>query len=141
MAWLKLVLAVSLVSNCGLWYGHQSGNPVSHNVHGGSGVVDIRQDVGRFTASFSLFNNRSVPHGLGGNAIGEDENQRDDIHHCEDRDRCILNVDIHLPALGHSNQHPTDAELDWDDGGTISHFEDKEELLAVCLILFVSGLT
>lgn len=48
MAWLKLVLAAFLSSH-GLGYGHQSGNPVCGNVHGGSGVVDIRQDVSRLT--------------------------------------------------------------------------------------------
>lgn len=59
--------------------------------------------MSRFTGTFSLFNNTRIPHGLGGNTVGEDEDQRNDIHHCEDRDRCILDVDIHLSSLGHSN--------------------------------------
>lgn len=39
---LAEVSSGSLLSSCGLGYGHQSGNPVCGNVHGGSGVVDIR---------------------------------------------------------------------------------------------------
>lgn len=100
---LAVVSSGCLLSSYGLWYGHQSGNPVCGNVHGGSGVVDVRQDVSRLTVTFSLFNNTCIPHGLGGNTVGEDEDQRDDIHQCEDRDRCILDVDIHLPPLGHSD--------------------------------------
>lgn len=70
---LAEVSSGGLLSSCGLWYGHQSGDPVCGNVHGGSGVVDIRQDVSRLTVTFALFNNTCVPHGLGGNAVGEDE--------------------------------------------------------------------
>lgn len=39
-----------------------------------------------------------------------------------------MNVKVLLASTCHSDQHPTDAELNWNDGRAIPDFEDEEEL-------------
>lgn len=65
---------------------------------------------------------------LHGNAIDQDENQCDDVHQSEQGNDGILDIDVKLPPLGNTNQHPTDTELDGDDSSAVADFEDKEEL-------------
>jgi hypothetical protein len=40
-----------------------------------------------------------------------------------------LCIEVRLAPLCHSNQHPTDAELNWDDSSAVADFEDKKELV------------
>jgi hypothetical protein len=60
--------------------------------------------------------------------VDENENQRDNVHGRKQPDHAVLDVDVHLAALGDADQHPTDTELDGDDGGDIADFKDQEEL-------------
>lgn len=66
---------------------------------------------------------------LHGDAIDQNKDQSNDIHKHEHSDDHILYIEVRLAALRHSNQHPTDAELNWDDGSAVADFEDKEELV------------
>jgi hypothetical protein len=77
---------------------------------------------------------------LNRNTVGENEDQRNDVHGGEEGDNNVLYIDIFLPPFSYSDQHPADAELDGDDGGTIADFEYKKELLSFGLVFLISGL-
>ena len=60
--------------------------------------------------------------------VHENENKRNYVHGREQGDYSVLSVNIHLASFGDSDQHPTDAELDRNDGGAVTNFENKKEL-------------
>lgn len=66
---------------------------------------------------------------LDGNAVDQNEDQCNNIHHREHANHDILHININLSSFRHANQHPTDAELDRYNSSAIANFEDEEELV------------
>lgn len=66
---------------------------------------------------------------LHGYTIDQDEDQSDDVHENERSNHGILGIKVRLAPLCHSNQHPTDAKLNRNDGSTVADFKDEEELV------------
>jgi len=66
---------------------------------------------------------------LHGDAVDQNEDQSDNVHEHECGNDNILYVEVNFTATCHSNQHPTDAELNRNNGRAVANFKDQEELV------------
>lgn len=65
---------------------------------------------------------------LNWNTVSQNKDQSYEVHNRKESNNDILDVYIELSPLSDSDQHPADAELDWDNGGTIADLEYQEKL-------------
>jgi hypothetical protein len=123
----------------------ESCHPVGENVDSSTRVVHIGKDIACF-AMASIFESFSVPcgperrsayvllgcpwrHLLHRDTVSQDEDQSDDVHDHECSNDGILDVKVLFAPTSDSHQHPTDAELDRDDGRAIADFKNEEKLV------------
>lgn len=99
---------------------------VGDDVDGGTSVVNISKDIAWLATSSiieSLLAPRSpkrnwdlvmlrlglMEYSLYWNAVGQNEDQSNDVHDHEGSNDDILHIEIRLATLSNTNQHPTDA--------------------------------
>ena len=123
----------------------ESRHPVGKDIDSRARVVHIGKDVtGLAIASIvkgflvpgssamwsaTPFCGDSPGDSLYGDAVDQNKDQSNDIHSHECTNDGILCIEVRLTPLRHSNQHPTDAELNWNDGSTVADFKYEKELV------------
>lgn len=128
----------------GLGSVQESCHPVGKDVDSSTRVVHIGKDIAWL--AMAVFESFSVPcspgrrsasvllsypwrHLLHRDTVSQNEDKSDDVHEHECNNDGILDVKVLFAPASYSHQHPTDAELDRDNGSAIADFKNKEKLV------------